>query len=55
MRTSCGRSADERRQGRQEKSAPILQALKPWLATRLELISQKIGLAKAIRYLLTQW
>ena len=50
-----GRSADERRAVRQEKSAPILQALKPWLATRLEVISQKSDLAKAIRYILTHW
>jgi transposase len=50
-----GRSPDERRAVRQEKSAPILQALKPWLAARLELISQKSDLAKAIRYVLTHW
>jgi transposase len=50
-----GRSADERRAVRQEKSAPILEALKPWLATRLELISQKSDLAKAIRYVLNHW
>ena len=46
-----GRSADERRAVRQEKSAPILQALKPWLAARLDLLSKKNDLTKAIRYL----
>jgi transposase len=50
-----GRSPDERRAVRQEKSAPILEALKPWLAARLELISQKSDLAKAIRYVMTHW
>lgn len=48
-----GRTADERRAARLEKSAPIVVALKPWLSARLELISQKSDLAKAIRYTLT--
>jgi transposase len=30
-------------------------ALKPWLSARLELISHKSDLAKAIRYTLTHW
>ena len=50
-----GLSPDERRAVRQEKSAPILADLKPWLSARLELISQKSDLAKAIRYVLTHW
>jgi transposase len=50
-----GRSADERRAVRQEKSAPILAAMKPWLTSQLELVSQKSDLAKAIRYTLTHW
>jgi hypothetical protein len=40
---------------RQEKSAPILADLKTWLNARLELISQKGDLAKAIRYVQTHW
>ena len=50
-----GRSPDERRAARQERSATILAAMKPWLNARLELISQKGDLAKAIRYTLTHW
>jgi hypothetical protein len=50
-----GRAADERRAVRQEKSTAILADLKPWLSARLELISQKGDLAKAIRYVLTHW
>lgn len=46
---------DERRAVRQEKSAPILADLKPWLSARLELVSQKSDLAKAIRYVITHW
>ena len=50
-----GCSPDERRAVRREKSAPILEALRPWLAARLELLSQKSDLAKAIRYTQTHW
>jgi transposase len=50
-----GRSADERRTVRQEKSRPILNELEPWLRTKLALISQKTKLAEAIRYALSRW
>ena len=50
-----GRSADERRAHRQQKSRPILDALEPWLQTKLGLISQKTELAEAIRYALSRW
>jgi transposase len=50
-----GRSADERRMLRQQKSRPVLEALEPWLQTKLGLISQKTKLAEAIRYALTRW
>ncbi len=50
-----GRSAEERRAVRQAKSAPILADLMTWLSARLELISQKSDLAKAIRYVQTHW
>src|SRR5262249_12663542 len=50
-----GRSPDERGAVRQDRSAAVLVALKPWLSDRLELISQKSDLAKAIRYVLTHW
>ena len=50
-----GRPADERRAERQERSMPIVQALEPWLRTKLEMISQKSKLAEAIRYALARW
>ena len=50
-----GRSPDERRDARQEKSRPILDALEPWLREKLALISQKTKLAEAIRYALSRW
>ncbi len=50
-----GRSADERRAVRQDRSRPILDALEPWLREKLALISQKSKLAEAIRYALSRW
>ena len=50
-----GRLPEDRRAERRRSSAPVLAALKPWLAARLELVSQKSDLAKAIRYTLTHW
>ena len=56
VETECrGRSADERRALRQEKSRPILEALELWLKAKLGLISQKTKLADAIRYALSRW
>jgi hypothetical protein len=50
-----GRSPDERRDARQAKSRPILDAIEPWLREKLTLISQKSKLAEAIRYALSRW
>jgi transposase len=50
-----GRSVDERRAARQERSKPLLDDLEPWLRAKLELISQKTKLAEAIRYTLSRW
>jgi transposase len=50
-----GRSAEERRVVRQERSRPMIEALEPWLREKLALISQKSKLAEAIRYALTRW
>jgi transposase len=50
-----GRSPDDRRAARLEKSRPILDALEPWLREKLALISQKTKLAEAIRYALSRW
>lgn len=50
-----GKTADERRTVRQQRSVPVLSALEPWLRAKLELISQKTKLAEAIRYALSHW
>jgi transposase len=50
-----GRTADERRDVRQEKTRPLIVALEPWLREKLALISQKTKLAEAIRYALSRW
>ena len=50
-----GRSAEERRAARQERSRPLVEALEPWLREKLALMSQKSKLAEAIRYALSRW
>ncbi len=50
-----GRSAEERRLIRQQKSRPLAEAFEQWLRTKLGLISQKGKLADAIRYALSRW
>ena len=50
-----GRSADQRRTVRQDRSRPIIDGLEPWLRAKLALISQKTKLAEAIRYALSRW
>ena len=50
-----GRSAQERRAIRQERSRPLVEAFEPWLREKLSLISQKTKLAEAIRYALARW
>jgi transposase len=50
-----GRSAEERRAVRQERSRPIIDDLEFWLRAKLTLISQKSKLAEAIRYALSRW
>jgi transposase len=50
-----GRSINERRVVRQERSRPIVTDLEPWLREKLGLISQKTKLAEAIRYALSRW
>jgi transposase len=50
-----GRSAEERRAIRQERSRPLVEAFEPWLREKLSLISQKTKLAEAIRYALARW
>jgi transposase len=50
-----GRSAEERRIVRQDRSRPIIDDLEHWLHAKLTLISQKTKLAEAIRYALSRW
>jgi transposase len=50
-----GRSAEERRTIRQERSRPLVEALEAWLRDKLQLVSQKSTLAEAIRYALSRW
>ncbi len=44
-----------RRDNRQERSRPLIEALKVWLERQLALVSGKSPLAAAIRYSLTRW
>ena len=50
-----GRSAEERRAMRQERSRSLVEAREVWLREKLALISQKSTLAGAIRYALSRW
>ena len=50
-----GRSAEERRLVRQQKSWPLANTCQKWLHAKLALISQKGKLADAIRYALSRW
>jgi transposase len=54
-KTIRGRSADERRTVRQEKSKPLVLALKTWLEEQLARVSGKSVIAEAIRYGLNHW
>lgn len=50
-----GRSVEERRALRQQRSLPLVGVFQPWLRQKLSLISQKTKLAEAIRYALSRW
>jgi transposase len=50
-----GRSAEDRRAVRQERSKPLVDALHAWLTAQLARVSGKSGLAEAIRYALRHW
>jgi transposase len=50
-----GRSAEERRTVRQERSKPIVEALHVWLTIQLGRVSGRSTLAEAIRYALRHW
>ena len=50
-----GKPPDERQRLRQQKTGPLLDALKDWLAATNIRLSQKSDLAKAVRYTLSRW
>ena len=50
-----GRSPEERRQVRDERSRPQLESLKQWLEETLNKLSRKSDTALAIRYALGRW
>jgi transposase len=50
-----GRSAEERRQVRNERSKPLLESLKRWMEQTLCKLSRKSDTTKAIRYALDRW
>jgi transposase len=50
-----GKPAAERRQVRQEKAKPLLEAFEAWLRAKLKMLSSKSETAKAINYSLNQW
>jgi transposase len=50
-----GQSAESRRAVRQEKTRPLVEALKAWCQAKLAAVSGKSTIAAAIRYTLNQW
>jgi transposase len=54
-KTIRGRSADERRAARQQRSKPLVLRLKAWLEQQLMRVSAKAPIAEAIRYALHHW
>jgi hypothetical protein len=50
-----GRSTEERKQARQQRSKPLVEALHVWLQDKLKTVSAKSTIAEAIRYSLSRW
>ena len=50
-----GKSPDERRAVRQERSKPLVEALEAYMRESYERLSPKNAVAKAIRYMLVRW
>jgi transposase len=50
-----GRSAEERREGRQKLARPLVEVLKAWFEAQLVNLSGKSDTAGAIRYAMTHW
>ena len=53
--TLRGRSAEERREGRQIHARPLIEAMEKWLAAQLKIVSGKSDTAQAIRYAQNHW
>lgn len=54
-KTIRGRNAEERRAVRQDRSKPLVLALKAWLERQLTRVSAKASIADEIRYGLNHW
>ena len=54
-KTIRGAGAEERRRVRQERSKPLVAAIKTWLERQLARVSAKAPIAEAIRYGLNHW
>lgn len=54
-KTIRGRSADERRRVRQDKSKPLVASLRTWFEQQLARVSAKATIAEQIRYGLNHW
>jgi transposase len=54
-KTIRGRAASERRAVRQERSLPLVRALRVWLEQQLTRVSGKATIAEHIRYALNHW
>jgi transposase len=54
-KTIRGKSAEERRQVRQDKSKPLVASLRAWLEQQLARVSAKASIAEEIRYGLNHW
>ena len=54
-KTVRGQAANERRAVRQEKSKPLVLALRTWLEQQLARVSGKSVIAEVIRYALNHW
>jgi transposase len=50
-----GQSAEDRRLARQQRSRPIVEAMHAWLTEQLTRLSDRSGLAQAMRYALNHW
>jgi transposase len=54
-KTIRGASAEKRRSVRQERSKPLVAALKTWLERQLARVSAKATIAEDLRYGLNHW